>query len=108
MWAIPDLMFRTPTAEIPVGQTTLPGIMSRLPASIASHPRPSVGVLASTHMIFGVMLIEVITSVLHRPLYIDSGIMQIHIGGVLVYRHPLLGGEVESDLEPVHLEPLVG
>ena len=105
MWAISDLMLRALAVETPLDRATLPGVMPQLPASITGYPRPSVGVLASTHVVVGVMvsrgplvrllrvealslislplsstlLIEVIVSLLHRPLYIDCGVVYVHV-----------------------------
>jgi len=127
-------MLRAPAAETPLDQIMLLGIMSWIPATIAGHPRSSVGVLASTHVVVKVMvfrrplvrflrvevfslislplnstlLIEVIVSILHRPLYIHCGIVQVHVGGVMMHRHPFLDVGIELGLEPVHLEPLIG
>jgi len=56
MWAIPDLILRALAAETPLDRTTLPGVMSRLSASIAGYPRPSVRVLPSTCIVVGVMV----------------------------------------------------
>jgi len=127
-------MLRASVVETPLDRTTLPGVISRLPASILGYPSLSVRVLASTHVVIRAMiskrplvwflrveifslislhlnstlLIEVIASLLHRPLYIDSGIVRVYVGGVLAYRHPLLDGWVEFGLELIHLKPLVG
>ena len=75
--------------------------MSWLPASIVGHPRLNIGVLASTHIVVGVMgswrplaqflrvevfsliclpldstlFIKVIVSLLHHPLYINYSIV---------------------------------
>ena len=85
--------------------------MSQLPASIAGQPRSSVVVLAAMHVVVAVvvsrrplvrflrveifslislplnstLLVEVIASLLYHPLYIDGGIVQVHVGGVLAY-----------------------
>ena len=111
MWVILDLMSRALAAKTPLDQMTLPGIMSHLPTSIARYPRSSVGVLVSTYVASGVvvsrrplvrflqvevfslislplnstLLIEVIISLLHRPLYINCGIVQVYIRGVLTH-----------------------
>jgi len=56
MWVVPDLILQTSAVKTPLDWVTFPGVMPWLLASIAGYPRPSVGVVASTCIVVGIVV----------------------------------------------------
>jgi len=56
MWQIPYLMLKTLIAVAPLNRAAFQGVMPQLAAGIARHPRPIVGLLASTRVIVMIMI----------------------------------------------------
>jgi len=56
MWAIWNLVLRTPIVVVPFNCVVLSGIVSWLATGIAGHPRLIVGLLASTCVIVVVVV----------------------------------------------------
>ena len=68
MWTVLDLMLWASAVKTPLDRVTLPGVMPCLPASVAGHPKPSIGVLASTCSVVRIVVSVVRIVVLGRPL----------------------------------------
>ena len=107
--------------------------MPWLPASVAGHLRPCIRVLASPIVIARVLtpsgltvlllrlevppvvplplgtplLVEVIVPLLHRSFYIDCSVVEVNIGGILLYQYSFFDRQVQSGLKPIHLQPFI-